>query len=229
MLKQIMDALERCSYAVLTSSDDLDHVYRLRYDCYRAEQSIPENASGTMYDPFDDAENCVHVAVRMNDMFVGAVRLHVVSSLDHASPTMEVFPEIAAWVEAKQTLLDPTRFVVHPTARQLRLPVHYLALRIPFLATDFYQTDIALAPVRTEHSAFYLKYLGYEHSGEPRQYPGLKKPVGLLTAQVRQHRAEVLERYPFFGKVPELPNSDIAFPSLKGIYTPSSGRMCNAA
>ncbi|MBV7407489.1 GNAT family N-acetyltransferase [Maritimibacter sp. DP1N21-5] len=229
MQKQIMETLKECRYSVLSHDDDLDRVYRLRYDCYRAEQSIPMNTSGIMHDAFDDTPNCVHVAVEMNDMFIAAVRLHLVSSLEYPSPTMEVFPEINYSVEAGHTLLDPTRFVVHPAARKMRLPVHYLALRIPFLATDFYDTDIALAPVRTEHSAFYLKYLGYEHCGEPRLYPGLKKPVGLLTANVRKHRAEILEKYPFFGRIKELPQSDIDFPSLAGVYTPSTGRVSRAA
>lgn len=229
MQKQVLEALKHSSYSVMTSSDDLDEVYRLRYDCYRAENSIPANESCMMSDAFDETENCVHVAVRMDEKVVAAVRLHLVSRLNTNAPTMEVFPEVLHAVDDGNTLLDPTRFVVHPNARKARLPLHFLALRIPFMATSFYDVDIALAPVRTEHSAFYLKYLGYEVFAEPRQYPGLKKPVGLLTAKVKEHRDEVLERYPFFGPLEDIPTSRIDFPNLRGAYAASGRGVYRAA
>jgi len=158
------------------------------------------------------------VAVEMDGKLVSAVRLHLVSSLMKRSPTLEVFPELLDSPEIGRTLLDPTRFVVHPEARKMRLPLHLLTLRIPFLATMFYDVETALAPVRAEHSAFYLRYLGYENWAAPRPYPGLNKPVALLTAEVRKHRDAVLARYPFFGHVESVPQSEIGFPDLKGVY-----------
>ncbi|WP_255552404.1 N-acyl amino acid synthase FeeM domain-containing protein [Maritimibacter dapengensis] len=213
----------------MTNGDDLDKVFRLRYECYRAENSIPRNEDRVMSDSFDESDNCVHVAVEMDDTVVAAVRLHLVSRLNKEAPTIEVFPEIMETVDAGNTLLDPTRFVVNPEARKARLPLHFLALRIPFLATSFYDVDVALAPVRTEHSAFYLRYLGYEVYAPPRQYPGLKKPVCLLTAKVKEHRDEVLHRYPFFGKIESIPQSEINFPRLRESYVASGRNSFRAA
>ncbi|WP_050521802.1 N-acyl amino acid synthase FeeM domain-containing protein [Pseudorhodobacter wandonensis] len=229
MNNQVIEALQRSRYKVLTSSQDLEQIYRLRYNCYRAERSIAENERCIMTDPFDETPNCVHVAVEMDGKMLAAVRLHLVSKLSLTSPTLEVFPEVLDMLKRGQTALDSTRFVIAPEARKQRVPLHFLVLRIPFLATMFYDIDLALAAVRVEHTAFYRRYLGYEVSMEPRSYPGLKKPTQLLTAKVREQRDAVLARIPVFGLVDEIPHSNIAFPNLQGVYVASTDGSSKAA
>jgi len=229
MNKQVIDALESCRYKVLSDSKDLEQVYRLRYECYRAERSIPENKRGIMADPFDETANCVHVAVEMDGKILASVRLHLISELSLTSPTLEVFPELLDEVKRGQTILDTTRFVISPEARKQRVPLHFLVLRIPFLAAMFYNIDLALAPVRTEHTAFYRRYLGYDLKLKPRSYPGLRKPIQLLTANVREQRDAVLARTPVFGPVEDIPHSNIAFPDLSGVYAVSKNGRSAAA
>lgn len=229
MNEQVIEALKRARYNVLTDSQDLEEVYRLRYKCYRAERSIAENEREVMADAFDESANCLHVGVEMDGEIMASVRLHLVSRLSHTSPTLEVFPEVLDDLKHGQTVLDPTRFVIDPEARKQRVPLHFLALRIPFLAAMFYDIDIALAPVRAEHTAFYRRYLGYEPALEPRSYPGLKKPIQLLTAKVREQREAVLARTPVFGPVDDIPQSKIAFPDLSGAYVASKGGRSEAA
>ncbi|NKX45921.1 N-acyl amino acid synthase FeeM domain-containing protein [Roseicyclus persicicus] len=218
MNEQVIEALKRARYRVLTEGPDLEQLYRLRYACYRAEDSIAANERAIMTDAFDETPNCVHVAVEMEGQMQAALRLHLVSPLCFASPTLEVFPEVLEGLQPGQTILDPTRFVIDPSARKQRLPLHFLALRIPFLATLFYDVDLALAPVRVEHTAFYRRYLGYEPAMNPRSYPGLKKPIQLLTANVREQRQAVLARTPVFGPVEGIPQASIDFPPLTGVY-----------
>lgn len=227
--EQVIDALKSVRYKVLTGAEDLKEVYRLRYKCYRAERSIPENERGIMADPFDETANCVHVAVEVDGEILASVRLHLMSELSLTSPTLEVFPEIHDELKRGRTVLDITRFVVAPAARKQRVPLHFLVLRIPLLATMFYNIDLALAPVRTEHAAFYRRYLGYDLMLEPRSYPGLKKPIQLLTANVREQRDAVLARTPVFGPVDDIPHSNIAFPALSGIYAASKNGRSAAA
>lgn len=229
MNEQVIDALKSSRYKVLTGTKDLEEVHRLRYKCYRAERSIPENERGIMADPFDETANCVHVAVEVDGKILAAVRLHLVSKLSLTSPTLEVFPEILDELKRGQTILDTTRFVIDPAARKQRVSLHFLVLRIPFLATMFYNIDLALAPVRTEHAAFYRRYLGYDLTMGPRSYPGLKKPIQLLTANVREQRDAVLARTPVFGPVDDIPHSNIAFPDLSGIYAVSKNGRSAAA
>jgi predicted GNAT family N-acyltransferase len=228
MNEQVIEALKRSRYRVLTGREELEEVFRLRHDCYCAEQSISPNEQGIMTDPFDETDNCVHVAVDMDGKLMASVRLHLVSKLSPASPTLEVFPELQEYLDRGQTLLDPTRFVVDHSARKERLPLHFLTLRVPVMATIFYDVDIALAPVRPEHAAFYRRYLGHEAAIEPRKYPGLKKPIELLIAK-REQREEVLARTPIFGPVDGIPGANIDFPILPGIAVASSGGRPDAA
>ena len=229
MNEQVIEALKSSRYKVVTDDKDLEEVHRLRYKCYRAERSILENERGIMTDPFDETANCVHVAVEVDGKILASVRLHLMSKLSFASPTLEVFPEILRELKRGRTVLDTTRFVIDPAARKQRVPLHFLVLRIPFLATMFYNIDLALAPVRSEHTAFYRRYLGYKLTMEPRSYPGLKKPIQLLTANVQEQCNSVLARTPIFGPVDEIPHSNIAFPKLSGIYAASKNGRSAAA
>ncbi|WP_102225719.1 N-acyl amino acid synthase FeeM domain-containing protein [Acidimangrovimonas sediminis] len=218
MQDKVLETLKQCDYQVFTKGDDPEPIYRLRYDCYRAENSIPENASRMMSDPYDESPNCVHVAVRFRDTYLAAVRLHIATDQMWNAPTIDVFPEYLNAVPFGKSILDPTRFVVRREARAAGLPMHFVALRIPFLASMFYDIDLALAPVRVEHSAFYLRYLGYDVCEMPRLYPGLRKPVGLLATKVKEQQGAVLARYPFLGPVGSIPRSDIAFPDLHEVF-----------
>ncbi|MGX0977716.1 N-acyl-L-homoserine lactone synthetase [Roseovarius sp. MBR-51] len=229
MNEQAIDALKHARYRVLTESEDLEEVYRLRYKCYRAERSVAENERGIMSDAFDETENCVHVGVEMDGKMLASVRLHLISKLSLTSPTLEVFPEILEDIKRGQTALDSTRFVIDPAARKQRVPLHFLALRIPCLAIIFYDIDLGLAPVRAEHAAFYRRYFGYKPALEPRSYPGLAKPIHLLTAKVREQRDAVLARTPIFGPVDAIPQSNIEFPDLSGVYVASKNGRSEAA
>lgn len=215
---QAIKTLERARYRVVTEKVYLDQVYRLRYRSYRSENTIPHDDSGMMTDRFDETANCIHVAVDFDDKLVASVRLHLISKLSPISPTLEVFPELLDELASGKTILDPTRFVIDPAVRKDNIHLHFLVLRIPFLATIFYDVDIALAPVRSEHVPFYRRYLGYGAMLEPRTYPGLSKPIQLLTARVREQRAAVLARTPVFGPIGWIPNSSIAFPDLSGVF-----------
>lgn len=229
MNEHVIEALKHSRYRVVTDTQNLEKIYRLRYKCYRAEQSIPENELGMMMDAFDESPNCIHVAIEVDGEIKAAMRLHLLSALSSVSPTLEVFPEVLDHIKRGQTVLDPTRFVIDPEARKMRIPLHFLALRIPFLAAMFYDIDVALAPVRVEHTAFYRRYLGYDVALTPRSYPGLKRPVHLLTAKFREQRDAVLARTPVFGPLADFPESSIAFPTLSGVYAASKNGRSKAA
>ena len=223
MNEQILDALKRARYRVLTGPEEREELYRLRYRCYIKEKAIVPNEGRRMTDPFDQTPNCVNVAVELDGEMLAGVRLHLVTQSSPMSPSLEVFPELEEHVKQGMTILDPTRFVVDPDARQQRVPLHFLALRIPMMAAIFYHVDLALAPVRPEHAAFYSRYLGYQVHIGPRVFPGLQKATQLMVADFEKHRAEVLKRTPSLGPIDGIPQSDIAFPILSELRIRKSG------
>jgi len=226
---QAYEALTHCRYKVAASGEELEAILRLRYKSYRAEGLIADNERLIMTDAFDETPNCVHVAIEVDGALVAAMRLHLLSELSLQSPTLEVFPEMLTDLRGGQTALDPTRFAIDPASRKSRVPLHFLALRIPFLAAMFYDVDLAFASLRTEHIPFYRRYLGYELVIPARRYPELTKPLHLLVAKFRDQRDTVLARTPIFGPVSEIPQANIAFPSLEGAYARSPKSRSAAA
>jgi hypothetical protein len=64
------------------------------------------------------------------------------------------------------------------------------------MACEYFNADIGLAIVRAEHQAFYRRVFLHETIAEPRVFPGLLKPVGLMAANFPAQREKVFERYP---------------------------------
>ncbi len=65
------------------------------------------------------------------------------------------------------------------------------------MAGVHFNADYGLAIIRPEHQAFYRRVFLHETWSEPRLYPGLVKPVGLMAAHLPTVRERVLVRYPF--------------------------------
>ena len=72
----------------------------------------------------------------------------------------------------------------------------YLTLRLAYLACEYFNADLGLAIVRAEHQAFYRRVFLHETIAEPRMFPGLLKPVGLMAADFPAMKEKVFERYP---------------------------------
>ena len=72
----------------------------------------------------------------------------------------------------------------------------YLTLRLAYMACEYFNADLGLAIVRAEHQAFYRRVFLHETIAEPRMFPGLLKPVGLMAADFPTMREKVFERYP---------------------------------
>ena len=64
------------------------------------------------------------------------------------------------------------------------------------MACEYFNADLGLAIVRAEHQAFYRRVFLHETIAEPRMFPGLLKPVGLMAADFPTMKEKVFERYP---------------------------------
>jgi hypothetical protein len=73
----------------------------------------------------------------------------------------------------------------------------YVTVRLGYVACGHFNADIGLANVRPEHRAFYRKVFLQEPLGEPKLFPGLIKPVGLMAANYHDIRDRVFQRFPF--------------------------------
>ena len=88
------------------------------------------------------------------------------------------------------------RFVADPEKAKRFPELPYVTLRLAYLACEYFNADLGLAIVRAEHQAFYRRVFMHETIAEPRFFPGLLKPVGLMAADFPAMREKVFQRYP---------------------------------
>jgi len=193
-----MQLLDRVDYRLVETEAERDEVYRLRYRAYLREGAVDPNPTQRVTDRFDDAPNSWIFGVHLDGELVSSLRITVASPAYRECPSTDVFPELLTpELDRGKVLIDPTRFVAEP-ARANRFPeLPYITLRLAFVACAYFEADLGLATVRAEHQAFYRRLFMHQSISEPRDYPGLKKPIALMAVDFPAMRDKVFQRYPF--------------------------------
>jgi hypothetical protein len=127
-----------------------------------------------------------------------SIRITVVTPEWRNAPTVEVFGDVLhPKLDQGMVFIDSTRFVADPEKARNFPELPYVTVRLGSTAGVHFNADYGLAPVRPEHMAFYRRVFLHEAWSEPRLFPGLVKPVGLMAAHLPSVRERVLARYPF--------------------------------
>src|ERR1700737_549931 len=189
--------LNQVDYRLARTPDEKDEIYRLRYRAYLREGAVKESADQRVIDQYDDLPNSWTFGVFFQGILCSSVRISVLASEWRLSCSAEAFGEILnPRLDRGEIIVDPTRFVADPDKAR-RLPeLPYVTLRLAYMACEYFNADIGLAIVRAEHQAFYRRVFMHETIAEPRLFPGLLKPVGLMAADFPALRDQVFGRYP---------------------------------
>ena len=127
-----------------------------------------------------------------------SIRVSVLAGEWRGSPSSEMFTDMLhPELDRGKIIIDPTRFVADPDKARLFPELPYVTVRLGYVACAHFSANIGLANVRPEHRAFYRKVFLQEPWGEPRLYPGLIKPVGLMAARYPEIRERVFQRFPY--------------------------------
>jgi hypothetical protein len=122
----------------------------------------------------------------------------VLTSEWRLSPSVDLFGDVLhPKLDQGLVIIDSTRFVADPDKARSFPELPYVTVRLGSTAGVHFNADYGLAIVRPEHQAFYRRVFLQETWCEPRLYPGLVKPVGLMAARLPTVRERVLARYPF--------------------------------
>ena len=211
--KRILDFSAEIEYERVDSASQRDEAYRLRYMCYLAEGAIMSNSQESFSDIFDEDANCFIYLVRFRGRVVSSVRLHVACEAHPHSPSMIAFPDVLQpIVERGEAYVDPTRFVINPGIRSITTMMPYATLRLASMAADHFNAGHIIATARIEHTPFYRRIFRLEPRTEARAYPGLIKPLCLMSNDTGTIREKVYSRYPIFSSDPE-ERSDVFGPS----------------
>lgn len=195
----LADILHRVSYRRVRLEDQMDPVYRLRYEAYRREEFIPVNSQMTLVDVFDPAPNAYCYGIYIDDELVSSVRFHHVTQQTRVSPSQTVWPEILdPIIDSGITYIDPTRFTADYEASLAFPALPFLTMRLVTMACEYFGVKYCLHSVRPEHGAFYRRMFQSTVRGEPRTYPGLFFPMVLYLSDIPEVRATVQRRFPVF-------------------------------
>lgn len=193
-----IEVLDQVDYRLAETEAEKDAIYRLRYRAYLNEEAIEPNREERTSDRFDNSPSTWIFGVYIEGTLASSIRISVATP-DHAtSPSVDVFPDILRpELSRGKIIVDPTRFVADPDRARQFPELPYVTVRLGYVACGYFNADIGLATVRAEHRAFYRRVFLQEPLSEPRIFPGLKKPVGLMAADYPLIRDRVFQRFPF--------------------------------
>jgi hypothetical protein len=192
------DPLDQVDYRLAQTPEEKDEIYRLRYRAYLREGAIQPSTEGRVIDQFEDAPNAWTFGVYFQGELYSSIRVSVLTSEWRMSPSVELFGDVLhPELDKGKVIIDSTRFVADPEKARNFPELPYVTVRLGSMAGVHFNADYGLAIVRPEHQAFYRRVFLHETWCEPRLYPGLVKPVGLMAAHLPTVRDRVLARYPF--------------------------------
>lgn len=198
--RSVFSVLERTEYRLCERGEDLEAIYRLRYDSYLAAGMVREDAARMVEDRFDELPNAYRFGIYYDGVLVSTLRLHYVNRAFPISPSSEVFgdilePRIAARGE---TFVDPSRFAAAAEWSKTLRVLPYVTLRLAMLACKHFHPTYCLTAIKEEHSAFYRRVFRSTPAAGVRSYPGLMVPVHLLQSSIEANLEGIIERFPFF-------------------------------
>ncbi len=226
------DLLDQVDYRLAQTPEEKEGIYNLRYRAYLREGAVKESVDQRVTDQYDDLPNSWTFGIYIRDELFSSVRISVVTREWRQSCSAEAFGEILfPRLDRGEIIIDPTRFVADPEKAKRFPELPYVTLRLAYLACEYFNADLGLAIVRAEHQAFYRRVFMHETIAEPRFFPGLLKPVGLMAADFPAMREKVFQRYPmmrstaferrmlFERSEERYPAPDMVVPSLRQVVT----------
>ena len=191
------DLLDQVDYRLAQTPEEKEEIYNLRYRAYLREGAVKESPAQRVTDQYDDLPNSWTFGVYLMEELYSSVRISVLTSEWRESCSAEAFGEILyPRLDRGEVIIDPARFVADPDKVKRFPELPYLTLRLAYMACEYFNADLGLAIVRAEHQGFYRRVFLHETIAEPRLFPGLLKPVGLMAADFPTMKEKVFERYP---------------------------------
>jgi len=168
-----------------------DDVYRIRYDCYRRDNSIDPNFYERFSDALDDSPNHFSYLLGSTEEALATVRMSVVRpDLNWTqSPALHVYGDCPAFQSiASESYVEASRLCFAPQAR----PNSFISLLGNMAAlAEFYSVRWLVACPRLEQAKTYERLFGFKPMAEPRTYYGVRFTAQLLAVSLDQLRSHV--------------------------------------
>jgi hypothetical protein len=197
--KSVIALLDQVEYRRCETGEDIEAIYRLRYDSYLATEMVGPNPSRMVVDEYDDLPNSYRFGVFIDGALVSTIRLHHVSAEHPRSPSMTVFGDaLRPRLEAGETFVDPSRFAADLDVSKQHRVLPYITLRLAVVACGYFDPTYCLTAIKEEHAGFYKRIFNASQALPARMYPGLMVPVYLFQSRTSENMENTLRRFPFF-------------------------------
>jgi hypothetical protein len=195
----VSELLSKIDCRLANTSDQREAIFRLRYRAYMREKAISGNSDEAFSDRYDEIGNGFLFGFYIDGELASSIRVHVASKEHPDFTSFEVFSDyLRPELDAGQIVVDTTRFVTDEAFSRLYRVLPYATMRVAGMACEYFGADQLLAAVRAEHQAFYRRVFHHHVVREARPYPGLTKPLSLMTVHYPKFVDQVHGRYPFF-------------------------------
>ena len=193
-----MRLLQRIEYRPVTSSADLEELYRFRYTCYHNAGMCEANEQEMLCDRYDQDPQVMRFAIWLDGKMVSSIRIQHVRPDRRVGVSVVGFPDMLnGLLDKGYSFIDSSRFVTDPAASRENRMLPHLTVRLAAMATLHFQADYCLSLVRATHSAFYQKLSLSKPVTDVVQFTGVNFGVQLNMSDARNTGEEVLARYPF--------------------------------
>jgi hypothetical protein len=158
---------------------------------------IDESPARRVTDHYDELPNSWIFGVYLDGDLYGSIRINVLNREWRSSCAADAYGEIVhPMLDRGQVIVDPARFVADPYKERRTRELPYLTTRLAFMACGYFGADICFALVRVEHQPFYHRMFLHRTLAEPRNFPGLLRPFGLMAMDYSSACHPVFERHP---------------------------------
>lgn len=201
--EKALEFLRSVEYRRINGGEELEDIYRLRYDAYRRDGLIGEDISGMSSDSYDESPNAHVFGLYYDGELASSIRIHHVTSEMPICPTRSHFPGILEpYLEQGASFIDSSRFCADANFSQKIPNLPLFTTRLTAMACFYYEADYMLSVIRPEHGAFYRRYFLMKQWAKNQQVEWFAQPVDLYACHLETIENAVFARLPFFRSLP---------------------------
>lgn len=195
---KLIHLLGDIEYRRMESIEDLEAVADIRRRAYEPVGLAPIKHS-IMIDDEDFAPNAHVIGVYYLEQLVATMRIHHVTAKHQDGLAMRQFPDVIGPIlDAGMTVIDPLKFAADPDYIKDIPGIAYLTVRTALMASEYFAADHCLAIIRSNHRAFYKRFLKFGPMAEPRYNDYLSCDLDIYGGHIKQTLPSIYKRYPFF-------------------------------
>lgn len=197
-LQKAAATLDKIEYRKITTSKEIEDVQRLRFEAYSRENNVFSDKAFLRSDKFDNERNAEVFGLYIENRIASSLRLHRVTAETPQTPSAVYFPEFFTTRLARgDSFLEPTRFVASEEFARRFPALHFMTMRVCFMATVHYGVPFIMCSVRAEHGSYYKRYFGMHAEVVGKTVPTISVPADLYVGNVAEKLPLVEKRLPF--------------------------------